>query len=64
MTLMRDGRMSPPATVHLVSFVVLLTLAIISLPSSNSESYWLLLGGVGVLMLQAVLALLLTRRAR
>jgi len=62
MTLMRDGRLSPPAIVHLVSFVVLLTLAVLSIPASISQSYWLLFGGVGVLMLEAVLALLLTRR--
>jgi uncharacterized membrane protein len=64
MTVMRDGRMSPPAMVHLVSLVVLFTLAILSIPSSNSQSYWVLLGGVGVLILEAVLALVVTRRAR
>jgi uncharacterized membrane protein len=62
MTLMRDGRMSPPAIIHLLSFVVLFTLALLSIPASISQSYWLLLGGVGVLMLEAVLALVLTRR--
>jgi low temperature requirement protein LtrA len=63
MTLLRDRRMSAPAVVHLVSFVVIFSLAMLGIPADNAQSYWLLLAAVGTLCLEALLAVLLTPKA-
>lgn len=64
LTLLRDNRMSPAAIVHLVSFVVLFVLAMLAIPASNMQAYWLLLIAVGVLVIEAVLSLVVSPRAR
>jgi hypothetical protein len=64
LTLLRDNRMSPAAIVHLVSFVVLFALAMLAIPASNMQAYWLLLIAVGVLVIEAVLSLVVSPPAR
>jgi low temperature requirement protein LtrA len=63
MTLLRDRRMSAPAVVHLVSAVVIFAMALLGIPADSMQSYGLLLAGVGVLAVEALLAVLLTRKA-
>jgi len=63
MTLLRDRRLSAPAVVHLVGVVIISTLAILGIPADSMQSYGLLLSAVGVLCIQALLAVLLTRKA-
>jgi hypothetical protein len=60
---LRDRRLSAPAVVHLVGVVIISTLAILGIPADSMQSYGLLLSAVGVLCIQALLAVLLTRKA-
>jgi low temperature requirement protein LtrA len=63
MTLLRDRRMSAPAVVHLVGFVLIFAMAVVGIPADSMQSYGLLLAAVGVLAAQALLAVLLTLKS-